>query len=176
VEGRDEDLTEIEAGMAFVVELALENIRQETGGPFAAAVIDHTNGELISVGVNLVTGSGLSLAHAEMVAISLAQHKLGEWNLALERSLSLYTSCEPCAMCFGAVPWSGVRKLICGGSKLHAEAAGFDEGDKPDNWVESLRDRHIEVEVGVLQEKAAGIFDYYREHGGEIYNAGPGDG
>ncbi len=163
-----------ETAMAFVIELAKENVRRGSGGPFGAAVVDTETNELISVGVNLVTKSGLSITHAEMVAISLAQHRLGEWNLGRVHRLSLVTSCEPCAMCFGAVPWSGVRKLVCGAGKADAEAAGFDEGEKPGNWVETLRHRQIEVELGVLREEAAGIFSLYRESGGEIYNADPG--
>jgi tRNA(Arg) A34 adenosine deaminase TadA len=162
-----------EEAMAFVISLAAENIRQGSGGPFGAAVVDSASGELISVGVNLVTSAGLSIAHAEMVAISLAQHRLGHWNLADGRNLSLVTSCEPCAMCFGAVPWSGVQRLICGARKSDAETAGFDEGDKPSDWAQCLRERHIEVEVDVLQSRAADVFEIYRQHGGEIYNAGP---
>jgi len=168
------DFSGSEAGMAFAIALATENVHQGTGGPFGAAVINSKNGALISVGTNLVTSSGLSLAHAEMVAISLAQHRLGSWNLNHEGSLTLVTTCEPCAMCFGAVPWSGVRKLVCGAHKSDAEAAGFDEGDKPLDWIHSLRDRGIEVETGVLHAQAAAIFEHYQNAGGEIYNADPG--
>ena len=174
VSGQFLQLDNSEDAMAFVIALASENVRHESGGPFAAAVVDTQTHELVSVGVNLVTESGLSLAHAEMVAISLAQHRLGEWNLSRIHKLSLITSCEPCAMCFGAVPWSGVRKLVCGAGKADAEAAGFDEGEKPDNWVQTLRNRQIEVETEVLRKEAAGIFSLYRESGGEIYNADPG--
>lgn len=174
VQGRSQGLTGSEACMRLAIDLSAENVRQGTGGPFGAAVIDTEKGELVSVGVNLVTSAGLSIAHAEMVAISLAQSRLGAWNLASEGSLTLVTSCEPCAMCFGAVPWSGVRKLICGATKADAEAAGFDEGDKPDDWVESLLGRNIEVETGVLHEDATAVFDHYRKQGGVIYNAGSG--
>ena len=163
---RDED------AMEFVISLAKENVRRGTGGPFSAAVVNQASGELVSVGINLVMGSRLSIAHAEMVAISLAQHSLGQWNLAEAGELSLISSCEPCAMCFGAIPWSGVCKLVCGGCKSDAEAAGFDEGEKPDDWAQSLRDRQIAVELEVLRHEAAGIFTLYRESGGEIYNAG----
>ena len=73
----------------------------------------------------------LSLAHAEMVAVSLAQSAIGNWNLGSTGDAQLVTSCEPCAMCFGAVPWSGVSSIIWGASKEDAEERGFDEGDKP---------------------------------------------
>ncbi len=166
-------LASSEEGMAFAIATASENVARGSGGPFAAAVIDKGQGQLISVGVNVVTASGLSIAHAEMVAISLAQHRLGDWNLAKQGNFCLVTTCEPCAMCFGAVPWSGVRSLVCGARKSDAETAGFDEGDKPRDWVESLRKRGIDVELDVLREQAARIFRQYRETGGVVYNAGP---
>ncbi|NND44278.1 MAG: nucleoside deaminase [Xanthomonadales bacterium] len=158
--------------MGFVIDLARENVRMETGGPFGAAVFDLAEQALISVGVNLVTASGLSMAHAEMVALSLAQESLGDWDLARHGELSLVTSCEPCAMCFGAVPWSGVRSMVCGARKEDAERAGFDEGDKPTNWADSLRQRGIEVTENVLPDRAANVFHFYRQQGGVIYNPG----
>ncbi|MFT5140984.1 MAG: tRNA(Arg) A34 adenosine deaminase TadA [Lysobacterales bacterium] len=173
VDGHTSNTFGTQEGMEFAISLAMENIRHASGGPFAAAVIDSDSGKLVSVGVNLVTTSGLSMAHAEMVAISLAQESLGQWNLSLAGNLSLFTTCEPCAMCFGAIPWSGVQRLICGAGKSDAEAAGFDEGEKPGNWVQTLQDRNIEVELNVLRNQAAGIFTLYREADGEIYNAGP---
>ena len=78
-------------------------------------------------------------------------------------------------MCFGAVPWSGVRQLVCGACKADAEAAGFDEGRKPGSWEQALRDRGIEVQCNVMREEAADIFRQYRLAGGEIYNAGSED-
>ena len=77
-------------------------------------------------------------------------------------------------MCFGAVPWSGVRTLVCGARKADAEAAGFDEGEKPRDWIRALADRGIEVRRGVLRERAVEIFDLYLQSGGEIYNPGAG--
>jgi len=172
LEQRGDDLATDEARMSFVIELARQNVRAGTGGPFAAAVFEPENHRLIAMGVNLVTASGLSLAHAEMVALSLAQQHFGDWDLARHGELMLVTSCEPCAMCFGAVPWSGVRSMVCGARKEDAEAAGFDEGHKPDDWASSLRERGIEVSEGVLREEATEVFDFYRAQGGVIYNPG----
>jgi len=176
LESREFDYATDEGRMAFVIALARQNVRAVTGGPFAAAVFGTGDSGPVSVGVNLVTSSGLSLAHAEMVALSLAQQALDDWDLARHGELCLVSSCEPCAMCFGAVPWSGVRSLLCGARKADAEAAGFDEGDKPAEWAQSLRDRGIAVTEGLLQDEAASVFDYYRERGGEIYNSGGGAG
>ena len=167
----DEPLTTTSQRMLLAVALSEENVRQETGGPFGAIVVNEDSGELVSVGINLVTTAGLSVAHAEMVALSLAQKSIGEWNLSHAGHLQLVTSCEPCAMCFGAVPWSGVKSMVCGARKKDAEAAGFDEGDKPDNWVRSLQRRGIVVQCGVLRAEAASVLASYGENGGAIYNA-----
>ena len=157
--------------MQLAIALSEENVRQQTGGPFAAVVVNEETEELVSVGINLVTSAGLSIAHAEMVALSLAQTTVGEWNLSHSGRLQLVTSCEPCAMCFGAVPWSGVKSLICGARKKDAEAAGFDEGDKPDHWVRSLQRRGIVVQCSVLRSEAAAVLADYKDNGGAIYNA-----
>ena len=164
-------LTTVSQRMQLAVALSEENIRQQTGGPFAAIVVNEDSSELVSVGVNLVTTAGLSVAHAEIVALSLAQSALGEWNLAHAGRLQLVSTCEPCAMCFGAVPWSGVKSVVCGAGKNDAEAAGFDEGDKPDDWVNSLQRRGIVVQTGVLKAEAASVLDSYKKTGGTIYNS-----
>ena len=167
-------LTSISGRMQLAIALSRESVMQKTGGPFGAVVVHEKTGELISVGINLVTTAGLSIAHAEMVALSLAQLSVGQWNLSHSGPLQLVTSCEPCAMCFGALPWSGISSLVCGARKQDAEAAGFDEGDKPGQWVKSLQRRDIEVERGVLRSDAAAVLAFYRDSGGSIYNASHG--
>jgi tRNA(Arg) A34 adenosine deaminase TadA len=167
-------LSSISGRMKLAIALSRESVMQKTGGPFGAVVVHEKTGELVSVGINLVTTAGLSIAHAEMVALSLAQLSVGQWNLSHSGPLQLVTSCEPCAMCFGALPWSGINSLICGARKQDAEAAGFDEGDKPTQWVKSLQRRDIEVERGVLRSDAAAVLAFYRDSGGSIYNASHG--
>ena len=164
-------LSTITQRMQLAIALSNESIQQKSGGPFGAVVVNEETGQLVSVGVNLVTTAGLSIAHAEMVALSLAQLSVGEWNLSSCGPMQLVTSCEPCAMCFGALPWSGIKSLICGARKKDAETAGFDEGDKPDQWVRSLQRRGIIVQCGVLRAEAAGVLAHYSESGGAIYNA-----
>lgn len=167
-------LSSVSERMQLAIALSRESVLQKTGGPFGAVVAHEQTGELVSVGINLVTTAGLSIAHAEMVALSLAQLSSGQWNLSQTGPMQLVTSCEPCAMCFGALPWSGISSLVCGARKQDAEAAGFDEGDKPDQWVGSLQQRGIEVERGVLRSEAAAVLAYYSDNGGQIYNASYG--
>jgi tRNA(Arg) A34 adenosine deaminase TadA len=161
-----------EQRMRLAVALSAENVRHGTGGPFGAIVIEDRSSRLVGAGVNLVTTAELSIAHAEMVAISLAQSANNNWNLGYKSEVQLVTSCEPCAMCFGAVPWSGVSSLIWGASKDDAEAAGFDEGDKPGNWVQSLENRKIRTQSGVLGEEAAAVLVNYAKKEGAIYHPG----
>ncbi|CAA9463261.1 MAG: hypothetical protein AVDCRST_MAG14-2813 [uncultured Rubrobacteraceae bacterium] len=73
-------------------------------------------------------------------------------------------------MCLGAVPWSGVRSLLCGARGEDAEEIGFDEGTKPDRWVRSLEKRGIVVTRDVLRREAASVLREYARRGGEIYN------
>lgn len=167
-------LSSIDQRMQLAIALSKNSVLQKTGGPFGAVVVNEQTGQLVSVGINLVTTAGLSIAHAEMVALSLAQLSVGQWNLSHSGPLQLLTSCEPCAMCFGALPWSGIKSLVCGARKEDAEAAGFDEGDKPEQWVKSLQRRGIEVQRGVLRSQAASVLAYYRDNGGPIYNASHG--
>jgi tRNA(Arg) A34 adenosine deaminase TadA len=158
--------------MLLAVSLSAENVRHGTGGPFGAIVVEDKTSRLLGVGVNLVTTVELSIAHAEMVAISLAQSAINNWNLGHESDVQLVTSCEPCAMCFGAVPWSGVTSLVWGANKDDAEAAGFDEGDKPANWVHSLEIRGIRTQADVLRKEAAAVLQKYAKKAGAIYHPG----
>ncbi|NBB92004.1 MAG: nucleoside deaminase [Gammaproteobacteria bacterium] len=158
--------------MAVAVSLADQNVRRKTGGPFGALVVAEDSGEVVALGVNRVEPQLCSAAHAEIVALSVAQRVMGSWSLADTRlgRLQLVSSCEPCAMCFGAIPWSGVRSLLCGATKADAEASGFDEGARPSDWVEVLERRGIEVRCGVLREEAARVLERYAARGHTIYN------
>jgi tRNA(Arg) A34 adenosine deaminase TadA len=115
--------------------------------------------------VNLVLSSGYSFAHAEMVAIMIAQQLVGDFDLGGEGqpSYELVASTEPCSMCFGAIPWSGVRHLVCGARLEDTEAVGFDEGTKPAEWVRALEERGITVERDVLRDEAASVLREYAE-------------
>lgn len=160
-------LPELDQRMALVLRLAQRNIEEHTGGPFAAAVFDSGH-RLISVGLNLVEHSGCSIAHAEMIAISLAQKAHGTYHLTKEHELIV--SAEPCAMCAGALPWSGVGRLVTAAADHDIRAIGFDEGDKPGNWRLPLQARGIHVTSEFMREEAIGILNSYQAMGGNIYN------
>ena len=170
VADREGALDSVEDRMRLAIELSRQNVVHGTGGPFGAVVYDLTGRRVLGAGVNLVTNLNLSCAHAEMVAVSLAQRALNDWNLASAGAVELATSCQPCAMCYGAVPWSGVSRLVFAADKAVAEAAGFDEGEKPEDWMGALERRGIEVVPDVLANEAATVFDEYRRSGGVVYN------
>jgi tRNA(Arg) A34 adenosine deaminase TadA len=155
-----------EQRMALVIALSRENV-ERGGGPFAAAVF--LGERLIAAGVNRVLESGLSIAHAEVLALSLAQQKVGTSAGSFSGSASLVTSTEPCCQCFGAIVWSGVTELVCGATTADAEAVGFDEGPKPVDWPEVLEARGITVLRGVRRAEARSVLDEYARRGGIIY-------
>jgi tRNA(Arg) A34 adenosine deaminase TadA len=163
-----------ESRMRFAIELARQNIEQRTGGPFGAAVFEADSGRLVSVGVNLVEASNCSLAHAEMIALALAQQAVGHYDLGAAGVYELATSTEPCAMCLGAIPWSGVRRVACAAHGEDAAAIGFDEGAKPAGWVGELQKRGIEVVRDLLRDEARDVLQQYAKSGGLIYNPGRG--
>lgn len=159
--------------MALVIALSRLNVRHGTGGPFGAAVFETGSSRLVAAGVNLVVSGRCSVLHAEIVALMLAQQTFGTFDLGGPGipECELVTSAEPCAMCLGAVPWSGVRRLVCGARGEDVEAVGFDEGAKPSGWVDELQRRGIEVVRDCCRGEAAAVLRDYTGAGGIIYNS-----
>jgi guanine deaminase len=108
--------------MQRAIELALENVRSGHGGPFGALIVKE--GAVIAEGANCVTSLNDPTAHAEMTAIREACKKLGSFQLD---SCELYTSCEPCPMCLGAIYWARPSAVFYGASAADAAAAQFDD-------------------------------------------------
>ena len=100
--------------MRLVIQLSRSNAEHGPGEPFGAGVLDLETNRLITPGVNLVTTSNLSAAHAEIVAIMVAQQVVRLFDLGGpgHSPYELVASTEPCAQCFGSVPWPGVRRLV----------------------------------------------------------------
>jgi guanine deaminase len=110
------------AFMARAIQLSIENVRSGRGGPFGAVVVK--DGKIIAEGVNCVTLINDPTAHAEVVAIREACKKLGAFEL---KDCELYTSCEPCPMCLGAIYWARPARIYFGNSAADASNAGFDD-------------------------------------------------
>src|SRR5688500_17974614 len=103
-----------EERMRLAIELARQNVLNDTGGPFGAAIFEKASGRLVDVGVNRVVPLNNSLLHAEIVAFMMAQARLRSYSLRAAKlpAHELVTSCEPCAMCLGACQWAGVDRIV----------------------------------------------------------------
>lgn len=110
------------AYMKEAIELSRKNVRDGKGGPFAAVVVK--DGNIISRGTNLVTSTNDPTAHAEVVAIREACRALGAFQL---NGCDLYTSCEPCPMCLGAIYWARPDKIFYANTHIDAADIGFDD-------------------------------------------------
>jgi len=108
--------------MARAIELSIDNVRSGRGGPFGAVVV--RGGKIIAEGVNCVTAVNDPTAHAEVVAIREACKKLGVFEL---KDCEMYTSCEPCPMCLGAIYWARPARVYFGSTAADASNAGFDD-------------------------------------------------
>ncbi|MDO9584407.1 MAG: nucleoside deaminase [Desulfomicrobium sp.] len=167
-------LASVEERMAAVIEFSRRNFQRNTGGPFAAGIFERDSGRVVVIGVNRVMPFQCSSAHAEVMAISLAQKLLGVYDLGAPGlpAYQLVVNWRPCAMCFGAVLWSGVRSLVIAGEGTELEKiTGFDEGPIHPDWRAELSRRGIEVVDDVLRVEA---LDAYREFAASqsfVYNA-----
>jgi guanine deaminase len=108
--------------MREAIRMSVENVEQGKGGPFAAIVVK--DGKIIGRGVNQVTNTNDPTAHAEVVAIRNACKTLGSFQLT---GCELYTTCEPCPMCLGAIYWARPDKLYYANTKENAAAINFDD-------------------------------------------------
>ena len=160
-----------ESRMRLVVALARKNVETRTGGPFGAAVFERSSGRLVGSGVNLVLPMRNSALHAEVVAIMVAERELDTFTLgkATGAEHELVTSCEPCAMCLGAIHWSGVSRLVTGATKADVESFRFDEGPVFPESYRYLEQRGLVIQRGILREEARAVLELYASMNGEIY-------
>jgi tRNA(Arg) A34 adenosine deaminase TadA len=162
----------LEARMQLVIACQRENVKHGTGGPFAAAVFEKDSGILVSLAVNSVEKSHCGLAHAENMAIGLAEQKRGTYNLA-DPTLpahQLVTSGQMCIMCYGGVIWSGVSEVVFGATAKDIETInGFDEGPLPSDWIAQLENRGIHVIAEYQREEAIVAHRQYRELEAHVY-------
>jgi len=163
-----------EERMAAVIKFSRLNFERQTGGPFAAGIFERDTGKLIVIGVNRVVPFNCSSAHAEVMAISLAQRRLGVYDLGAPGlpTHQLVVNWRPCAMCFGAVLWSGVRSLVIAGDGPELETiTGFDEGPVHPEWRKELAGRGIELAGDVLREEAIVVYQAFADSQTFVYNA-----
>ena len=167
-------ISSMETQMRFVLDLTERNIREKTGGPFGAAVFEQESGKLVSVGVNVVVEQNCSAAHAEMMALMLAQKKIGHYDLGDARfpAHRLVTSGKMCAMCLGNVCWSGIKEVVSSAEPEDVERiTGFDEGPTPPDYNDQLKLRGINLVPELLREQGKEVLQLYVDLHGQVYNA-----
>ena len=142
--------------MKRAIELALENVKLNQGGPFGAVIV--RDGEIVAEGYNIVTSSCDPTAHAEVTAIRRAAAALGQFHLG---GCEIYTSCEPCPMCLGAIYWAHLDRIYFGCTHKDAADVGFDDSAIYQEMRRSLNERKIPI-IGMDREAAMVAFDAWR--------------
>lgn len=141
--------------MQKAIDLALENIKNE-GGPFGAVIVK--DGVIIATGANRVTANNDPTAHAEVCAIRDACTKLQTFNL---EGCEIYSSCEPCPMCLGAIYWAHLDKLYYACNKDDAADAGFDDSFIYKELELKREDRNLQSEI-LLPQEAKVVFESWK--------------
>jgi guanine deaminase len=143
--------------MRRAIALALENVRSGRGGPFAAVIVK--DGRIIAEGANCVTSTNDPTAHAEVVAIRAACRALGDFQLG---GCDLYTTCEPCPMCLGAIYWARPARVLYACTAADAAAAGFDDAFIYDELKNSPAARRIPMSQ-LLRDESLSIFSVWKQ-------------
>ena len=153
--------------VGLAIELSRQNVERGGGGPFGAAVFDTVSGRLIAVGVNRVVSQNCSVAHAEMMAIMIAQQRLSRNRMNEDDGhYVLATSSQPCCQCYGAMVWAGIDELLIGARADDVEElTEFDEGPLPSDWIGELERRGIAVRRDILRAQARTVLAAYGTSG-----------
>lgn len=148
--------------MREAIRLSHENIRQGKGGPFATVIVK--NGTIIARGTNLVTSTNDPTAHAEIVAIREACRILGSYQLD---GCEIYSSCEPCPMCLGAIYWARPKAIYFANTRDDAAAIGFDDRTIYDEFTRPHGERKIPM-IQVLRNEALLAFREWQEKNDKV--------
>jgi tRNA(Arg) A34 adenosine deaminase TadA len=150
------------AFMARAIQLSLENVSSGRGGPFGAVIVKE--GIIVAEGANQVTEMNDPTAHAEVVAIRQACQKLRCFEL---RGCDLYTSCEPCPMCLGAVYWARIDRVYFGNLAADAAKIGFDDSAIYAEITQPHAEREIPM-IQMMRDEALAAFRAWEQHPGKI--------
>jgi guanine deaminase len=148
--------------MRRAIELAVENVRAARGGPFGAVIVK--DGRIIAEGANLVTSTNDPTAHAEIVAIREACRSLGRFHLT---GCEIYTSCEPCPMCLGAIYWARLERVFFGCTRADAAASGFNDELIYRELAAPLADRRLPM-VQFMRDDAVRAFQAWTQAEGRV--------
>jgi guanine deaminase len=143
--------------MRRAIALALESVRSGNGGPFGALIVKDSH--ILAEGTNRVTSANDPTAHAEVVAIREACRVLGDFQLS---GCDLYTTCEPCPMCLGAIYWARPARVFYAGTAADAAAAGFDDAFIYDELKRPLAARRVPM-TQLLRDESLAIFSAWKQ-------------
>jgi len=142
--------------MREAIRLSIENVESGKGGPFGAVIVK--NGVIIAHGTNEVTSSNDPTAHAEVVAIRKACHALGSFQLD---GCEIYTSCEPCPMCLGAIYWARPDRMFYANTKKDAGDIQFDDQFIYDELELPMAARKLPT-IQLLRDEALKAFELWK--------------
>jgi guanine deaminase len=148
--------------MARAIQLSLDNVASGQGGPFGAVIVK--NGSIVAEGSNRVTSSNDPTAHAEVVAIRTACVKLGSFTL---KDCDIYTSCEPCPMCLGAIYWAHIARIYFGNAAADASEIGFDDSFIYRQFAQAFPERSIPM-IQMMRQQALAAFRAWQEKPNKI--------
>jgi guanine deaminase len=141
--------------MARAIQLSIENVRSERGGPFGAVVVK--DNAVIAEATNQVTSRNDPTAHAEVLAIRDACQKLGVFDL---QECEIYTSCEPCPMCLGAIYWARIARVYFANTAADASRIGFDDSLIYRELAQPHSQRRIPMTQMMRQEASAAFREW----------------
>lgn len=147
-----EDNKQHETFMRMAIALSVQNVSEQIGGPFGAVIVK--DGKVIAQSANKVTSTNDPTAHAEVSAIRLACTALNTFDLS---GCVVYTSCEPCPMCLGAIYWSRIETIYYANTKADAGKIGFDDKFIYDELDKPMEKRSLPV-VQLLRDEAQEAF------------------
>lgn len=153
------EMQEHEKFMRMAIELSEHNVKQGVGGPFGAVIVK--DGMIIARSANRVIPQNDPTAHAEISAIRLACQELGTYNL---QGCVIYTSCEPCPMCLGAIYWAHIDTIYYGNTKADAAAIGFDDHFIYQELERPIHQRKLQI-VQLLRNEALPAFKLWESSG-----------
>ena len=148
--------------MARAIQISVDNVLSGKGGPFGAVIVK--DGKIVAEGANRVTSTSDPTAHAEVVAIREACAKLGVFLLD---GCEIYTSCEPCPMCLGAIYWAHLARIYFGNLAADASKVGFDDSFIYEQFAKGLAERSIPM-VQMMREQAWAAFRAWQEKPNKI--------
>ena len=144
--------------MEQAIEMAVDNVRAGRGGPFAALVV--RDGKVIARGTNQVTSTNDPTAHAEIRAIRTACSRLDTFELD---DCVLYSTCEPCPMCLGAIYWARLESVVYASTHQEASAAGFDDTFIYEELSRPVEQRELPMRR-LMSREAQRVFDAWRKY------------